>query len=106
MSLTHQLYARVSTRLGPVLQAGQPIVLLVWLGLLAVSVCSGFWFEYPLVLGDKILPLPTVRKATFVLIVAAMAAHLGHSFLSSSVDRLLDHLDRGHLLLACVPVGP
>jgi hypothetical protein len=60
---------------------------LVWLGLLAVSVCSGFWFEYPLVLGDKILPLPTVRKATFVLIVAAMAAHLGHSFLSSSVDR-------------------
>ena len=87
MSLTHQLYARVSTRLGPVLHAGQPIVLLVWLGLLGVSVCSGFWFDYPLVLGDKIFPLPTVRRATFVLIVAAMAAYLGHSFLSSSGDR-------------------
>ena len=87
MSLTHQLYARVSTRLGPVLQAGQPIVLLVWLGLLGVSVCSGFWFDYPLVLGDKVLPLPTVRRATFVLIVAAMAAYLGHSFLSSSGNR-------------------
>ncbi|HAD74182.1 MAG TPA: hypothetical protein DCG16_00245, partial [Gemmatimonadetes bacterium] len=60
---------------------------MVWLGLLGVSVCSGFWFDYPLVLGDKVLPLPTVRRATFVLIVAAMAAYLGHSFLSSSGNR-------------------